>query len=639
MLNLGTVRPGSTIYIPFDSFDGGTGASVTLTGLAVTDVEVYKDGGTTQRASDSGYTLLDTDGIDFDGITGIHGLSISLADNTTAGFWASGSRYFVVISSVTIDAQTVNFVAATFDIGYPDAVLNTTIATLSSQTSFTLTVGPAEDDALNGCVVVIHDVASAVQLGSATVLDYTGSTKTVTLAAGTTFTAAATDNIAVYPPVGVQSAAGVLWGSGAITAGSIATDAIGAAELADGAITAATFAAGAIDATAIATGAIDADSIAADAITAAKIADGAIDANTFAAGAITASAIATDAIGAAEIADGAITAATFAAGAIDAAAIATGAVDADALAADAVAEIADGVWDEAMSGHLTVGTYGQLMRALGLTGEVNDAGATTTTFAVDGFTEATADHFNGSIIVFTSGACAGQARTITDYAATTQTVTLAEALTDAPANNDDIVIIPGPMAGGTLQQVARLFLTLLSASGEIQATTLATDTITAAKIAADAIGASEIADNAIDAGAIATGAITAAKFAAGAIDASAIADNAIDAGAIATGAITAAKFAAGAIDAAAIATGAIDADALASDAVDEIWAKALSDISAVPGITTSALTALNWLFVLSRNKLTQTATTTTVFRDDGSTSLSTSTVSDDATTFTRGEFA
>lgn len=145
--------------------------------------------------------------------------------------------------------------------------------------------------------------------------------------------------------VNVVNAAGTAWGSGAITAGVIATNAIGADELADGAITAATFAASAIDATAIA----------ADAITAAKIADGAIDAATFAAGAITASAIAADAIGASELADGAITAATFAAGAIDATAIANGAIDAATFAAGAIdaaalaADAATELWSKAIS--------------------------------------------------------------------------------------------------------------------------------------------------------------------------------------------------------------------------------------------------------------------------------------------------
>ena len=107
---------GDVLPILFDTFDGGTGASITMTGLAVTDVEIYKDGGVTQRASDSGYTLLDTDGIDFDGITGIHGFSIDLGDDTTAGFFEVGPWYHVVVSSITVDGVTVNFVAAAFRI-------------------------------------------------------------------------------------------------------------------------------------------------------------------------------------------------------------------------------------------------------------------------------------------------------------------------------------------------------------------------------------------------------------------------------------------------------------------------------------------------------------------------------------------
>lgn len=205
MIDFGTVRPGTTLYIPFATYDSNDpSASVTLTGLATTDIEVYKDGSVTQRASDAGYALLDTDGIDFDSVTGIHGISIDLADNTTAGFYASGSQYWVVVASVTVDAGTINFIAATFRIGYPAALLNTTIATLASQTSFTLTSGPAEDDALNGMEIIIHDVASAVQMGRAVISDYTGSTKTVTLAAGTTFTAAASDNVAIIGPSPLQ---------------------------------------------------------------------------------------------------------------------------------------------------------------------------------------------------------------------------------------------------------------------------------------------------------------------------------------------------------------------------------------------------------------------------------------------------
>lgn len=198
MIDFGIVRPGTKLFIPWNTFDSNDpSASVTITGLAVTDIEIYKDDSVTQRASDAGYALIDTDGIDIDGTTGIHEVSVDLANNTTAGFYAAGSRYKIVIASITVDAGVVNFVAAVFTIGYPNALINTTIATLASQTSFTLTSGPAENDALNGMSVLIHDVASAVQLGQAVISDYVGSTKTVTLAAATTFTAVATDNISI----------------------------------------------------------------------------------------------------------------------------------------------------------------------------------------------------------------------------------------------------------------------------------------------------------------------------------------------------------------------------------------------------------------------------------------------------------
>jgi hypothetical protein len=116
MINFGPVPANSVLPIFFDSYAGSTGASSTISGLAVTDIEIYKGTSMTQRSSDAGYTLLDTDGIDLDGITGINGFSVDLSDNTDAGFYAAGSFYNVVVSAITVDSQTVNFIAATFRI-------------------------------------------------------------------------------------------------------------------------------------------------------------------------------------------------------------------------------------------------------------------------------------------------------------------------------------------------------------------------------------------------------------------------------------------------------------------------------------------------------------------------------------------
>jgi hypothetical protein len=221
MLNFGKVKPGTTLYIPFNTFDSNDpSGSVTITGLALADIKIFKDGGATERASTSGFTLLDTDGIDFSGETGIHGVSIDLADNTTDDFYEAGSQFWVVIGPITVDAATVNFVAATFEIGYEGSILDTVITTRNSATQFILEEGSADNDAYNGCLVYIHDQASAVQFEIGVCSDYVGSTKTLTIAADPAiFTTVAGDNISIMPPANVAFVGGT-----AQTAGDIVAD-------------------------------------------------------------------------------------------------------------------------------------------------------------------------------------------------------------------------------------------------------------------------------------------------------------------------------------------------------------------------------------------------------------------------------
>jgi hypothetical protein len=125
MINFGAVPAGAVLPIMFTTYAGATGASVTLTGLAVTDIEVYKGTSMTQRASDAGYALMDTDGIDIDSTTGLHGFSIDTGDNTDSGFYAAGSFYNVVVNAVTVDSQTVVFIAATFRLVAAETVAGT----------------------------------------------------------------------------------------------------------------------------------------------------------------------------------------------------------------------------------------------------------------------------------------------------------------------------------------------------------------------------------------------------------------------------------------------------------------------------------------------------------------------------------
>lgn len=67
---------------------------------------------------------------------------------------------------------------------------------------------------------------------------------------------------------------------------------------------------------------------------------------------------------------------------------------------------------------------------------------TTTQFEADDITEATADHYNGRSIIFTSGALQNQATTITDYVLSGSNGKFTvEALTEAPANDVTFLIV------------------------------------------------------------------------------------------------------------------------------------------------------------------------------------------------------
>lgn len=82
--------------------------------------------------------------------------------------------------------------------GYGEILQRTTIATLASQVSFTLTAGSTDNDAYNGCVMVIEDASTAAQKAFSLIKDYAGGTKTITLAIDPgIFTMQATDIVTI----------------------------------------------------------------------------------------------------------------------------------------------------------------------------------------------------------------------------------------------------------------------------------------------------------------------------------------------------------------------------------------------------------------------------------------------------------
>lgn len=71
--------------------------------------------------------------------------------------------------------------------------------------------------------------------------------------------------------------------------------------------------------------------------------------------------------------------------------------------------------------------------------------------------------------------------------------------------------------------------------------------------------------------------------------------------------------------------------------VDSALDAAGSELSAVPSTTGSLRQKINFLFEYFRNKRTVTSSQETLLKEDASTTLGTSTITDDGTTFTKGE--
>lgn len=155
------IPSGTTLYHLFDTF-GASGESLTMSNFAVGDIKIYKNGSVTERSSTSGFTLLDTDGTDFDSATGIHGFSVDLSDNTDSGFFTVGAWYHVVVNSITINGQTVRFVACAFRIVAAEATAGYPVATLKVGT------GTGEINLSSGGVPLVDDAIAASKFDEST---------------------------------------------------------------------------------------------------------------------------------------------------------------------------------------------------------------------------------------------------------------------------------------------------------------------------------------------------------------------------------------------------------------------------------------------------------------------------------------
>jgi hypothetical protein len=294
----------------------------------------------------------------------------------------------------------------------------------------------------------------------------------------------------------------------------------------------------------------------------------------------------------------------------------TGEALANATAPTAAA-VADAVWDEAISGHLGAGSTGNALNAAG------SAGDPWSTPIPGAYGAGTAGKILGDNINATIGSRASQT-SVDDLPTNAE-------LSTALGTADDAVLAAVAALNDLSQADIRAALGLASANLDTQLDALPTNAELATALASadDAVLAAIAALNNLSQANVRT----ALGLASANLDTQ-LAD--LPTNAELTAALAAAD---DAVLAAITALNNLSAAQVNAEVVDALSVDIYAEPSAPPAATATLAAKINWLTILARNVVTQTATQQKVKADNGTTDVGTATVSDDGTTFTRGEFA
>lgn len=221
-----------------------------------------------------------------------------------------------------------------------------------------------------------------------------------------------------------------------------------------------------------------------------------------------------------------------------------------------------------------------------------DSGTTTTCVDAER-TEADTDYWRNSLILFTSGSIAGQCRLISGFNAGTDTITFTPSTSQAVGTNTYIIIPAGrvdvSMFGGTL--------------GTFSA------------------GIPSVNVSQWSGGTVVAPAVTGVPK----VDITHVGGTGITA-------------AAGIMDTKAASLGTTAKADVNAEVVDALATDTYAEVSGVIAATSSIKDKINWMFALSRNKLTQTASSQALRNDADSANIATAALSDDGTTAIRAEF-
>ena len=207
----------TTDYLQIDAIQHIGTAYATPTTNGVPEVDVTHVAGTAQTAGDLAAMITAVDDLVDTEVAAIKSDTAAiLTDTGTTLDTKLNDIQGATFSSATDSLEAIRDrgdAAWTTGAGGSDRLLmvDTTIATLSSQTSFTLTAGSADNNAYLNCTIVIEDVSTATQKAVGLISAYTGATKTVTLKYDPgIFTMAATDKVYIIVGYPVRPAGGTL---------------------------------------------------------------------------------------------------------------------------------------------------------------------------------------------------------------------------------------------------------------------------------------------------------------------------------------------------------------------------------------------------------------------------------------------
>lgn len=343
--------------------------------------------------------------------------------------------------------------------------------------------------------------------------------------------------------------------------------------------------------------------------------------------------------------------------------------------APSASDNAAAVWNALTASYTAAGSFGERFTVV----RRNTLGATGTSSALtlDSGASTTADYYRYATIQMLSGACAGQSRQITAYS-TGRVATVDPAFTTAPSSGDAFLILPlgidattvativagvwsalradynsaGTFGEYTNADVLRIAGNTTSAGNLNNALngtgyTFANCTVPAVTTVTTLTGHTpQTGDTYARLGAPA-GASVSADIAAIVADTNELQtdwanggrlDVILDARASQTtaDAILADTGTDGVVVAGLTAGAKAEVNA---EVVDVLVTDTFAQPSSVPAATSSIKDKINWMFTVLRNKITQTATTQTLRNDADTTTIGTSTHSDNGTTHTRGKWS